>query len=146
MKELQFVISEIETPPGRIGSFMEAKLYDKRGFAVMPLATAYIRDLATGPEIEFIFVPDSLRRRGFATKLIQHCFEQWPNLQLTDGVSEAGKALVRLFPPKTDRVDEARGYFAWPFRPNLAAEQDEWDKREQARIKQEDDDLRGNKK
>lgn len=97
---LKFVIQLIDTPPGRCGQFSEAKLYDARGFSVMPLATAYIRHSLTGPVVEFILVPDQCRRQGYATKLIEYCFQEWPDLQLTDGVSEAGEALVAKFQQK----------------------------------------------
>lgn len=85
------------TPPGRWGLFSEAKLYDATGFAVMPLATAYIRHSLPGPTVEFILVPDQCRRQGYATKLLEYCFQQWPDLQLTDGINEAGEALVAKF-------------------------------------------------
>ena len=94
---LKFVLKPIKPPPGRTGLFAEAKAYDATGFAVMPLATAYIRLTLTGAVVEFILVPDQCRRRGYATKLLEFCYEQWPRLQLTDGVSEAGEALVEKF-------------------------------------------------
>jgi len=97
---LKFVIQPIDTPPGRVGQFSEAKLYDAKGFAVMPFATAHIRHSLTGPTVEFIWVPDQCRRRGYATKLLEYCFQRWPDLQLTDGVSEAGEALVAKFQKK----------------------------------------------
>lgn len=99
-KALEFVIQPIDTPPGRCGQFSEAKLYDARGFAVMPFATAYLRHSLTGPIVEFILVPDQCRLQGYATNLLEFCFQQWPELQLTDGVSEAGEALVAKFEQK----------------------------------------------
>ena len=94
---LKFVIQPIDTPPGRCGQFSEAKLYDARGFAVMPFATAYLSHSLTGPTVEFILVPDQCRKRGYATKLLEFCFQKWPELQLTDGINEAGKALAAKF-------------------------------------------------
>ena len=88
------------TPPGRLGDFSEVKLYDATGFSVMPLATAYLRHSLTGPTVEFILVPDQCRKRGYATKLLEFCFQKWPDLQLTDGINEAGEALVAKFQRK----------------------------------------------
>lgn len=96
-RPVKFLFNEIDTPPNRLGDFSEAKLYDATGLAVMPLATAYIRHSLTGPIVEFILVPDRCRKKGYATKLLEYCFVQWPDLELTDGVSEAGEALVAKF-------------------------------------------------
>ncbi|CAB5194869.1 NAT_SF domain containing protein [uncultured Caudovirales phage] len=97
MKGVCFRVGPIETPPNRIGVFMEAKLYDSTGFSVMPLATAYIRHSGTGPIVEWIWVPDTCRRQGYATRLLEFCFKWWPKLELTDGINEAGEALVAKF-------------------------------------------------
>ena len=55
------------------------------------------------PCLEFILVADQERRRGIATALVAACRKRWPNIYLTDAISEAGEGfLSSLETPKGD--------------------------------------------
>lgn len=85
-------------PPGRMpGICWVAELCDPSGNTPYPLAVAWLSDfrrVGPGVILDFILVPDHLRRRGHATALIAACRERWPDLLLTDAVSPAGDGLL----------------------------------------------------
>lgn len=94
--ELVFDGMQID-PPGRApGVCWMCGLYDKSGFLTHPVAVAYVTNYSQtiGAVLDFVFVPDMLRRKGYAKALIKRCMEFWPGLIITDGVTEAGDRLV----------------------------------------------------
>lgn len=46
------------------------------------------------PGVEFVIVLDQFRRLGVATALIEAIENQWPNVWLTDAISDAGAGLI----------------------------------------------------
>ena len=45
--------------------------------------------------VDYILVCDECRRQGIATKLVKACEERWPNIMLTDAISEMGESFLR---------------------------------------------------
>jgi GNAT superfamily N-acetyltransferase len=64
-----------------------------------PLATAYVWEYQDGKErkaeLSFIFTVDHERRQGIGTKLVRECEKRWPDIRLTDPISDGGHALAR---------------------------------------------------
>jgi hypothetical protein len=96
-------------PPGRLpGVCWIASLYDYGDQPPFPLAVAWLTDLrgtdgsdpiGLGVSLDFILVPDHLRRAGHATALIQACEERWGgSLWLTDAISPEGEGLLANIP------------------------------------------------
>lgn len=89
-------------PPRRVpGICWVAELRDSTGFCTRPSAVAYLTDYRGSPIppfdavlLDFIFVPDDLRRVGFATRLIRECRYRWPELTLTEAIGEPGERLI----------------------------------------------------
>ena len=59
-----------------------------------PSGTAYVVAAPVIQVVEFILVRDDRRRRGVATELLRACYRRWPNIGLTDSVTEAGAAFL----------------------------------------------------
>lgn len=63
-----------------------------RGF---PSGIAFISVFFGCAYLNYIFVVDQERRRGCATALLEACLKKWPSLALGEGVSRAGRRLLR---------------------------------------------------
>ena len=63
---------------------------------MFPVAVAWISCYPHHTILYFILVPDHLRRQGYATALIKACRERWPELYLTDAISESGFPILML--------------------------------------------------
>ena len=105
-------------PPGRIpGIAWIAELHSPDDCPPYQLATAWLTDF-TGlipgcVMLDFILVPDHLRRKGYASQLIRACQDRWPNLEFTDEISTEGEALlssvsVDTIPYSTEEPTDAR--------------------------------------
>jgi hypothetical protein len=59
-------------------------------------STALDDDLARkmGTTMDYILVPDHLRRRGYARRLVMECERRWPDLVLTEAISPGGEAFL----------------------------------------------------
>jgi hypothetical protein len=95
---LIFRVHQIDLPGRRNGVCWQAMLFDGPGQAY-PCAIAWLSDyryvaVPLGMVLDFIVVPDKLRRKGYAAQLVQRCRARWPELVLTDPISEAGAGLV----------------------------------------------------
>lgn len=94
---------QIDGGPGwTAGLHWQAELHDPDDHdeRPYPVAIAWITDYPRdspvgGPGLDYILVPDHLRRRGYATRLIAMCRIRFPGLWLTDGISHEGEALLR---------------------------------------------------
>jgi GNAT superfamily N-acetyltransferase len=87
-----------DAPGRRPGIGWRAELHEPDSELPFPLAVAWLSDYRTaglGVVVDFILVPDHLRRRGYATRLIRECRDRWPDLALTDAISAEGKGLLR---------------------------------------------------
>ena len=62
-----------------------------------PVGLAFVTHYHGPPMLYYILVADQFRRKGIATALIEACQRRWPDLQLTDAISEAGEALLRRY-------------------------------------------------
>jgi GNAT superfamily N-acetyltransferase len=94
---------QIDGPPRWMdGIHWQAELHDDEAGALgelpYPVAVAWLTDFrGTAMDcvlMDFVLVPDHFRRRGYATKLIGACAERWPELRLTEAISEAGEGLL----------------------------------------------------
>lgn len=87
-------------PPGRmVGICWRAELHEPESELPMPLAVAYLSDYRDATAframlLDYVLVPDHLRRRGYASRLIAECRREWPGLILTDAISPEGEALL----------------------------------------------------
>lgn len=98
------IFRQVDGGPGwRDGIHHLAELHDPDAGALRdsfpyPIALAWLT--AYGPEtgigtcLDFILVPDHLRRLGYARRLIAECAARWPDLWLTDAISPEGEALL----------------------------------------------------
>jgi len=63
-----------------------------------PVAIAWVNCVGVSagfqPIIEFVHTLPQFQRQGVATRLVKACFERWPTAVVTDGISDAGRALV----------------------------------------------------
>lgn len=52
----------------------------------------------SGPDyrkiLYFVFVADMYRRKGVATELVRACRARWPNIEITEAISDAGEAFL----------------------------------------------------
>jgi hypothetical protein len=101
-KTLFATFVEVEMPGMGPCPHWQALLFDRKAGALgdlpYPVAVAWLTDF-TGTTLDcvlldFVIVPDHFRRRGYARTLIAECEARWPNLELTEAISEAGDALV----------------------------------------------------
>jgi GNAT superfamily N-acetyltransferase len=64
-----------------------------------PVGLAWVSDFFRAPipivSLDFILVPDHYRRLGVATALVRKCRERWPDIVLTEAISEGGEGLMR---------------------------------------------------
>lgn len=73
-----------------------------------PAALAWVTEWGSNRhfgDVEFILVPDNLRGRGYATRLLAACRKKWQKVVLTVAISEGGEALDRIMmerPPCPD--------------------------------------------
>lgn len=93
------VFTQIDAPGRRPGCHWQASLYlDDHGRLTYPAAIAWISDFSDAPtplvSLDFVLVADHFRRKGYATALIRECELRWPDIWLTDPISEAGEALL----------------------------------------------------
>jgi hypothetical protein len=103
---LCFNFRKIDIPGMKSGIHWQTCLYDPSAGAMgelpYPVAIAWLTDFTDTPlacmMMDFILVPDHFRRRGYATALIKACRTRWPNLELTEAISESGEELLRSLP------------------------------------------------
>ena len=50
--------------------------------------------------IDYIKVEEEHSRRGIATKLVEDIRTKWPNVMVSDGFTEEGRAFVNSLPPE----------------------------------------------
>jgi hypothetical protein len=94
--------TQIDLPAARPGIRWQAQLFDPVagafGHTPYPQAIAWLSDYSDSElacvMLDFVLVPDQFRRCGYATKLIAACEARWPNLELTEAISEAGEGLL----------------------------------------------------
>lgn len=71
---------------------------DETGWLNHPYAVAWLLDYSAVNGLDvvltYVLVCDEYRKRGIGKALIMACFEKWPNLILTDPISEGGEALI----------------------------------------------------
>jgi hypothetical protein len=89
----------------------QGEYYDDDHYRGMPLASAWVLVLPDGyhPWLNFVLVVDDERGKGLATKLVLACLHRWPNMKLSDGISEAGKALYRKIAAMHAEADSGPG-------------------------------------
>lgn len=111
---LRVIFRPVDGPKGWLdGNHVQAELHDAEASAFgtpsSPVALAWIT-LNTPidgsapclpPMLDYVLVRDEHRRRGYATRLIQACESRWPDLLLTEPISEAGAGLVAKLNPDT---------------------------------------------
>lgn len=96
------VFHQIDLPNSSPGRRWQAQLFDPEagalGHTPYPQAIAWLSDYTDSPLacvlLDFVLVPDQFRRRGYASQLIAACEARWPNLELTEAISEAGEGLL----------------------------------------------------
>jgi hypothetical protein len=75
-----------------------AELYSEDHETPYPVATAYLSDFSGSVlncvMLDFILVPDQHRCRGYGKHLVKRCIERWPDLELTEAISDEGEALI----------------------------------------------------
>lgn len=87
-------------PPGRTPNIhWQVEYYpdDPQDDTAYPWGLAWVGlypERFTGPTLLYVLVVDDYRRQGIAMRLIRACRERWPGLFLTEGVTEAGEALL----------------------------------------------------
>jgi hypothetical protein len=109
---LRVIFRPVDGPRGWLdGNHVQAELHDARagefGTPPYPVALAWVtlNDPVEGalralpPMLDFVLVPDHVRRLGYATTLIRACERRWPDLLLTDAISEAGERLTEALDP-----------------------------------------------
>ena len=110
MPEPTILFSQIDLPDAMPGLRWQAQLFDHKagalGWTPYPQAVAWLSDYSDSPlecvMLDFILVPDQYRRNGYATQLIAACEERWPNLELTEAISEAGEGLLNKLEANVD--------------------------------------------
>lgn len=78
------------------------ELHDASGIGVpYPLGVAYVsahrnmvQTLGCSACLDYIQVADHRRREGVATRLVAACRRRWPDIWLTDAISDDGAALL----------------------------------------------------
>jgi GNAT superfamily N-acetyltransferase len=103
--------------PGMDAPHWIAELYDREagvmGDLPYPSAIAWLTEFSPptgmGTILDFIMVPDHLRRCGYATRLIQACEGRWPDLTLTEAISEAGDGLLKSLETSNNLDDDGPG-------------------------------------
>jgi len=96
-EDLTATFEQCDPPGRRAGICWRAELYDADGVLTYPVAIAYLTDFrgaGLGVIVDFTLVPDHLRRLGYATRLLRECEARWPDLGLTDAISDAGEGLL----------------------------------------------------
>lgn len=72
-----------------------------------PLGIAYVKSTyIDGPLLYLVEVQNPFQRRGIATSLIRACQSRWPDLEMTEPVSEAGEKLLDSIRAETDDPDQ----------------------------------------
>lgn len=102
MREHQVIFSQIDLPGGTPCHRWQAQLFDANagelGHTPYPQAIAWLTDfrgtLLDCVMLDFVLVPDHCRREGYAIALIAACQKRWPELELTEPISEAGEGLT----------------------------------------------------
>lgn len=96
------LFSQVDAPGITPGFRWVCELVDADTFesCTVPCAVAWVRDFGVCqfppfPAIlDFVMVPDHLRRKGHATTLIRACEARWPGLVLTDAIGPEGEGLL----------------------------------------------------
>lgn len=94
---------QIDAPTRTPGIHWQAVMYlDDESELPFPVAMAWLSDYQGAAMkdfqfvlLDFILVPDALRRQGYAKQLVHACHDRWPSLRLTDPISKAGEGLLR---------------------------------------------------
>ena len=62
---------------------------------MFPVGIAYVREvLNRGAQLQFVFVADEWRRRGFGKQLLLAAKDRWPSLSWTSAMGPEGAALL----------------------------------------------------
>jgi len=111
MPKPTIIYTQTDLPDSMPGLRWQAQLFDPNagacGYTPFPQAIAWVSDYSDSPGLDcvmldFILVPDQYRRCGYATALIAACEARWPNLELTEAISEAGEGLLNKLEAKAD--------------------------------------------
>jgi hypothetical protein len=108
-----YVFRQLDDPGREPGVAWRAELHTDDDSPPFPLAAAYLSDFRAAPVplgmiVDYVWVPDHLRRRGHATRLIRACERRWPGLTLTGPISEAGEGLIAKMTGGTGRDPHSR--------------------------------------
>ncbi len=76
------------------GLHWQAEYHDDHSDCSRPLGLAWVTAGEGLAYLDYVLVVDDCRRRGIATALIAACRERWPDIRLTDAISDAGEALL----------------------------------------------------
>lgn len=74
----------------------------------LPLGIGFVTDPseqneAFPPFLDFVLVADQHRGKGVAIAIVEVCRRRWPNVALTDSISECGSRLLESL--TTERAD-----------------------------------------
>ena len=83
------------------GLHWQVEYHDDQWDVTYPLGVAWVTACDLCVYLDYVQVADHHRRRGIATALIAACGERWPNIILTDPISEAGAGLLAAVCPDT---------------------------------------------
>ena len=102
----RIIVRQIDGGPGwQPGIHWQAEFHDPAagvlGGLPYPCAVAWLTDYTESPiklgltwSLDYILVPDQLRRRGYATRLIRACQVIFPGLELTEPINAMGDGLI----------------------------------------------------
>ena len=95
------------------GVHWRVECYADTGDLPFPVGTAWVSDYNPHQELvslDFILVPDHMRRKGIARILMNAIKQRWPKIHVTDAISASG--LSFLFAMEPWRVDARKNQMA----------------------------------